>query len=150
MPASRPRICAEGTRNKGITKVTLSERKRSGAGRAIGSLTGFIVSVESREILPEESLRVGKGAAGLRSRCWDTRRCIGTDERVNATTTDSEERNRDTKEPGAGNLLARICGGRRGGNSPALPGHFKYFIRLELRNYQRKYFISRLITTFLE
>ena len=111
MPASRPRIYAEGTRNKGITKVTLSERKRSGAGRAIGSLSGFIVPVESREIPPEESLRVGKGAARLRSRCWDTRRGIGPDERVNATTTDSEERNRDTEEPGAGNLLARICGG---------------------------------------
>ena len=111
MPASRPRTYAEGTRNKGITKVTLSERKRSGAGRAIGSLSGFIVPTESREIPPEESLRVGKGAAGSRSRCWDTRRCIGTDERVNATTTDSEGRNRDTEEPGAGNLLARICGG---------------------------------------
>ena len=92
-------------------KVALSERKRSGAGRAIGSLSGFIVPVESREIPPEESLRVGKGAAGSRSRCWDTRRGIGTDERVNATTTDSEGRNRDTEEPGAGNLLARNCGG---------------------------------------
>jgi len=29
---------------------------------------------------------------------------------VNTTTTDSGERNRDTEEPGAGNLLAQICG----------------------------------------
>jgi hypothetical protein len=53
----------------------------------------------------------GFGAAGLRSRCWDTRPCIGTGERVNGTTTDSEGRSRDTEEPGVKALLAWICGG---------------------------------------
>ncbi len=105
-----------------IAKVALCERERSGARKAIGSLSGFIVPVESREIQPEESLRVGKGAAGLRSRCWDTRRGIGPDERVNATTTDSEGRNRDTEEPGAGNLLARICGGAGEATPRLYPG----------------------------
>ncbi len=64
MLASRPRRCAEGTRNTEIPKVALREPTRSGARRAIGSLSGFIVPTETREIQPEESLRVGKGPPG--------------------------------------------------------------------------------------